>query len=131
MSRPSIQLSSSDLAHAGEHVSRDDPDWMTVGSCIRRLDGKRFTEVYLSDGDASGLMITGGAHGRLMVERVSPDANWLLIDSAKPENPCMEILDGGPKDFPASYIVDCETALRAAKMFYETGEMEQSLTWIE
>ena len=127
----SISLRASDWGYGGEQVNCDDPGWTKVESCIRRMDGSRFAEVWLEDGDASGLMITGGAYGRLMVERISPDGNWLTIDAAKPKEPAMEILENGPPDFPANYIVDMETALRAAKTFLESGEMDQSLTWIE
>jgi hypothetical protein len=126
-----FSLTASDLRQEGSSVDCHDPTWEQIEACIRRLDGERFTEVSLNDGDMSGIMITGGFDGRLMCERLHPDRNWLLIDPDKSDRVQVEILVNGPKDFPEQYIVDPDTVIRATKTFFETGERDERFTWID
>lgn len=122
-------LIADDLLRQGDQVRKVDPDWEHVERCIRRLDGARFTEVFLADRDDCGLMVCGGWCGRYLCERLDVDGNRTLIVPSRVGMPDMAVMSDGPPDFPADYVVDLTMALQAARQFMSTGGLDPSLTW--
>jgi hypothetical protein len=122
------ELHGDDCGGGSEIISIRDPSWQDVIQAIHRLDGDRFTEVNLADTDSTGLVISGGA-GRYLCERMQLENNYLLLDPSKPEELLVRIMRDGD-EYPGNWTVDLEMVVKAARTFFETGEIDTSLTWL-
>jgi hypothetical protein len=125
----SLCLIADDLFRQGEHVRKVDPHWELVERCIRRLDGERFTEVFLADREDCGLLISGGWLTRYLCERLDVEANHTLIEPSRVGKPDMAVIFDGPPDFPAEYVVDLAAVLQATRHFMSARGLDPSLTW--
>lgn len=121
--------------HSWEGAARLDeiiekPDVAAVESAILRLDGDRTTEVCIEANDESCLILGGGA-GRYVgfISRGEEEMHD-LVTPAGSADPCIELCTGGQTGYFAErQLVDLSTALRAARTFAETGELDPSVTW--
>jgi hypothetical protein len=104
------------------------PTWEDVERAVRRLDGTKFTEVNLADSENTALLICGGYGGRYTCERMHYDDNYLLLDPRLADDPPVEIMDDGD-GYPGSWTVDLEMAVKAARVFFETGQLDSSMQW--
>lgn len=118
----------------GRSVEIDRPSWEDVEAAIRRLDGIRYSEVALSDGDSTGLLIVGGYENRYMCERMYNDINALLLDPTKSRDkqvPVVAYEYGETEDSPEYWTVSLEMTLKAAHFFFLTNTLDPDLTWWE
>jgi hypothetical protein len=106
-----------------------DPTWAQIEQAIRRLDASTHTEVAI---DNHGHMSVGGGDGRYFMSIFTDDERSLIAsDPSKNADDKVHLVTGGQKALlPARRIVDTETALKAARSFFETGRPDATLSWI-
>lgn len=73
-------------------------------------------------------MIIAGGYGRYLCERMQHEHNYLLLDLSKEEEPTVAIMYDGD-EYPGNWTVDIDMALKAARTFFETGQLDRSLQW--
>jgi hypothetical protein len=111
---------------AGEELR--DPSWPDVEAWIRRLDGKAHTMVTLEGIGSKHLTIGGGA-GRYVVYAAMEELLRTLCAGPGTESKISLFIGGQEGDYPDHIVVDTEIALRAAKAFFETGRLDETLRW--
>lgn len=111
------------------------PPWEAVEEAIRRLDTKRFNDVYLVPKRAEPetyLCIGGGAGRYVVTGSVRSEQFPTVIDASKEPNAVAHLVVGGQLGaYPANWILDLETTLRAARHFHTTADFSGAVTWIE
>jgi hypothetical protein len=106
------------------------PKWDQIEEAIRRLDGWRKTLVVLS-GDGVCHMAIGGGEGGKYVAYITFDneAFFSLVDPSKPDGVDMQVVGAQQGDYPARMCVNLDTALKAARTYADTGQLDGSVHW--
>lgn len=117
------------------HEEISQPSWPQVERSIRRLDESQYTEASFSRDDGSYISVAGG-NGRFLVyigsAPADEEAYYTLADPEKPEKAMEQLVTGGQRSkLPARTVVGLETALRAARTFFDTGMRDPDLSWID
>lgn len=107
--------------------------WSDVENAVRSLNGREYNDIYLtpdkinqqtylSVGGGDGkYLVSGSINNEIFPTYVNPD-----VSGAKE----IQIIVGGQSgDYPENYIVDINTALKAVKSFYESGNFENDIPW--
>ena len=116
--------------HSNNRVVEDVPREQ-LEAAIRHLDGERHTQVVLQQRDHSNLILGGGS-GRFNVVVATPDDRFfVLTDPEKPEGTEQLIAGGQLGDYPAKTIVSLESALQAARVYFDLGMPDATQDWIE
>jgi hypothetical protein len=123
----------------GPRMERTDvpnPTWDQVEDAIRDLDERTHNDLYLHP-DASDLetyLAVGGGSGRYLVtgsinnERFPTAAKSVEHDAPRE----LLVVGGQTGDYPRNWILDLDSALRAARAFFETGEFGAGgVTWVD
>jgi hypothetical protein len=108
-----------------------DPSWSDIEAAIRNLDGKgRTTATLLSDGDAH-LTVGGGENGQFVVYATCDGLYFfsLAVDDRSSDNVFL-FVGGQTGDYPKNTVVDIALALRAARAFTDSGNLDPSLRWL-
>jgi len=110
------------------------PAWEQVEVAIRRLDNDRWNDVYLypeSSDPETYLCVGGGADRYLVSGSIGNEVFPTVIDPANSDTKEVPLVVGGQEGlYPANWIVDLTTALRACKAYYELGHLGGDITWI-
>src|SRR5262249_25004042 len=98
------------------------------------LDGAARNDLYLTPAvsDVGTYLCVGGGNGRyILTGAIEIDKEFpTLVESDRPADPVQELVVGGQAGmYPANWIVSLETALRAARAFYDAGGFEGSFPW--
>ena len=110
-----------------DHKEHDDPSWELVEDAIRRLNGRERNDLYLyADLDAAepgAYLCVGGGGGRYVVAGLDRgDTSPTFAPGPGDEGEREPLLVAGNVGaFPRNWIVDLDTALRAARSFYQAG----------
>ena len=108
------------------------PQWEVVDEAIRALDNASRNDIYLtpSRADPETYLAIGGGAGRYIVTGSVKNKEFpTVIDPAKGTEPVEIIVVGGQSGrYPANWVLDLDTALRAARAFYATGRFEGEVT---
>jgi len=113
-----------------------DPTWEQVEDAIRDLDECSHNDLYLHP-DASKLetyLAVGGGSGRYLVTGSIDNDRFPTAVKAVERDVRHELLvvGGQAGDYPRNWILDLDSALRAARSFFETGEFcGGGLHWID
>lgn len=123
----------------GPHMERTEfpqPSWEQVEDAIRDLDERAHNDLYLHP-DASNLetyLAVGGGSGRYLVtgsvdsERFPTAVKGIESDASRE----LLVVGGQAGDYPRNWILDLDSALRAAQSFFDTGEFAGGgVTWLE
>jgi hypothetical protein len=121
------ELQADDYGGGGETIRKRLPTWEDVERAVRRLDGSRFAEVNLADSENTGMVIFGGYGDRYLCHRMQFEDNYLLLDPRLADDPPVRITDDD--DYPGSWTVDLQMALKAARVFFESGRLDSSMQW--
>jgi hypothetical protein len=122
---------------AGMHKTDvPNPTWEQIDSAIRALDGRRRNDLYLHpDADnPETYLAVGGGDERYIVSGSIDNERFRTVVMEPLEDAQHErlVVGGQAGDFPRNWILDVETALRAARSFFESGDFGGGeLTWIE
>jgi hypothetical protein len=109
-----------------------DPTWSDIEAAIRRLDNKRFNDIYLHrDEDSEDFWLSvGGGSGRYLVTGASPDGFPTVVDRTRASLPDELLCVGGQHGyFPARWIQPLDVALKAVHIFFDTGEYRGPVEW--
>jgi hypothetical protein len=123
----------------GPHMESTDfaqPTWDQVEDAIRDLDERTHNDLYLH-ADASNLetyLAVGGGSGRYLVTGSINNERFPTAVKDIESNAARELLvvGGQTGDYPRNWILDLDSALRAARSFFETGEFAGGgVTWLD
>jgi len=111
------------------------PLWSAVEAAIRALDNCNLNDVYLQPDETNPetyLAIGGGAGRYIATGSVNNERFPTLVDPQRPAEPKVLLVVGGQEgDYPANWIVDLPTALRAARSFYDAGGFARDVNWVD
>lgn len=112
------------------------PSWPDVERVLHSLDGETRNTLFLGNPESTAGLIVGGGPERFMVwvQQWDLTGEELSIDTATdrhaPSGLVRFTLDNGELgEYPLSITVDLESAIRAARTFFERGELDDNLTW--
>ena len=112
----------------------DDPAWSDVESAIRALNNRNLNDVYLQPDrtDSETYLCVGGGAGRYIASGAVNNAAFpTLVDPLRSREPKVILMVGGqPGDYPSNWVVDLQSALRAAKSFYDAGGFSSDVNWV-
>jgi hypothetical protein len=121
------------VARSVQHTEIDNPEWPEVEEAIRALDNRCRNDVYLTPdkNDPETYLCIGGGDGRYIATgSIRNETFPTVVDTTKPRDVQERLVVGGQEGlFPRSYIIDLEMALRAAKVFYESGTFGTGVNW--
>jgi hypothetical protein len=110
------------------------PAWGQIERAIRALNNENLNDLYLEPevGNSEIYLCIGGGAGRYVVSGAIYNERFpTMADPDKPADSKEELVVGGQTgDYPGNCVVDLETALRAAKDFYETGGFSHEINWV-
>jgi hypothetical protein len=111
------------------------PSWPEVEAAIRALDNYNLNDVYLQPHETNSetyLAIGGGGGGYIATGSVDNERFPTLVDPQRPSEPKVLLVVGGQEgDYPANWIIDLPTALRAARSFYDAGGFACDMNWTD
>jgi hypothetical protein len=94
------------------------------------MDAKTRTLISLYGLDGSYLAVGGGAGKYVVYISTVEEEFWNLLKQHSEKNGIVMLNAGGQDgDYPSRQVVDKESALRAAKTFFRTGNRDASLSW--
>lgn len=108
-----------------------EPTLDAVAAAIQALDGRVYTMVSIVFKESSVIFIGGGGSNGLYVVTATYDGEHFKIATGDASSTGMVtmIVGGQEGDYPARHCVDFVTALRAARAFASTGEMDSTVNW--
>jgi len=109
--------------------STADPSWSDVESAIRALDAQFRTEIDRETED--GGFGVGGGDGRYVViwTPYEVDDPWTLLAGVPGEDPVDLVVGGQMGRFRPDSVVGLDEALQAARVFFDSQELPDSLGW--
>jgi hypothetical protein len=115
-----------------EDTNIEHPAWPQVEAAIRALNGTTHNDVYLqpAGGEPDSYLCIGGGKGRYIVTGATKGGEFpTLTDPARAGEPEETIVVGGqPGNYPGHWVVDLETALGAARSYFDTGTLGAQIT---
>jgi hypothetical protein len=110
------------------------PSWADVDAAIRALDNADRNDIYLcptKDDPETYLSVVGGAGRYVVTGAIRNEEFPVVLGGRGPEGAQEHLVVGGQRVlWPTEQVVDLETALRAAKAFYETTAFDGGgVTW--
>jgi Immunity protein Imm1 len=113
----------------GQQMNRTEfprPTWEQVEDAIRDLDERAHNDLYLHP-DASNLetyLAVGGGSGRYLVTGSVNNLRFPTAVKHAESNAAREplVVGGQTGDYPRHWILDLDSALRAARSFFEAAE---------
>lgn len=103
----------------------ENPAWPDIEKAIRDLNNENLNDLYLQPTreDPETYLCVGGGNGRYIVSGSIRNEEFpTVVDVAKSSDTREQLVVGGQGgDYPSSWIVDLDTALHAAKLFFELG----------
>lgn len=118
-----------------ESTHVEQPSWRDVEAAIRGLNGATHNDVYLCPEPTvtESYLCVGGGDGRYIVTGATKGGKFpTLTDPTRTREPRETLVVGGqPGDYPGHYVVPLETALRAARTYFDTGAFDRDAHWVE
>ena len=120
-----------DLVHIEKSI--DFPTWKEVEKAIDMLDGESVTQITMDNGNEDDYLCIGGGNHGLCNVYISKNDNDIIYTLIKPNSISSlvhKLVTGGQEgDFEDKLCVSIEMAKCAAKIYYELGQMDDSLIW--
>ena len=106
------------------------PTWTQVETELRSLNGRLNDSICLDSTGKSYMGIAGGAQDRYFVGGHLEGSGSFKCSSGKKNGPPLEVVvDGDYNIYPSRNVVDLETAIVAARFFFERGALAEQLEW--
>jgi hypothetical protein len=116
------------LGSDARHEEHSNPSWEQVEEAIQRLNGRERNDLFLYTGldetPPGASLSVGGGDGRYVVvgmDRGASTPTFALGPDIDDGSRVELLVSGLPGYYRRHWIVDLDTALRAARSFYETG----------
>jgi hypothetical protein len=109
------------------------PTWGAVAAAINALDGSVSTLVSIVHKEPSLMSIGGGGSNGLYVVQATDDGERFKVATREGDQTQKVMITAGGQegDYLARRCVDLATALRAARTFASTGQMDPTISWEE
>jgi len=126
-----LPIKSIEFDAPGGSQTIDAPTWEIVERELRALDGASRDSVCLDAADGRAYMgISGGENMQFVVAGFLDGFGSYLIAEGEPEKARIQIAACHDHvDFASVNVVGLETAVRAARYFYENVGLDPSLRW--
>jgi hypothetical protein len=109
----------------------ENPTWNHVHSALCALDGRRRTLIVLRGRNEEECLSIGGGPARLVCYYTNDNISFLNA-KADQTGACgrVSVVAGGQRaDFPASRCITTDQAVRIARVFFETGQLDPESIW--
>ena len=108
-----------------------EPSWEEVRQAIDRLGEDGASMVLMAgEEEVPHLCIGGGKGGQYILYVTLADGKFYSAVDPEGNDQPVQVLTGGElREFPARLCVGEAIVLRAARTFYESGELEPSVSW--
>jgi hypothetical protein len=106
-----------------------EPKLPAIQAAIKALDGDTKTVVCLVKIAHTRMDIGGGAHQQCVVNAGNDKTFYVAIDPTRGTDPIKVKVNGQENNYPADMLVTKDVALKAAKLFSETGKLEPTVHW--
>ena len=106
-----------------------DPEWERVLEAIREMNGKEHTLICLEGERKKHLTIGGGPDIFVVYATGDEEPFFTAIDPAKAGGSVDMNVGQQTAQYPADLLVGKEVVLKAAKLFAETGKLDQTVLW--
>ena len=112
----------------------DAPSWSDVEAAVRELNNRNLNDIYLCARDShpeTFLAIGGGAGQYIVSGAIEGEVFPTVIDPERSAEPRIRLMVGGQLgDYPGNYVIGLESALLAAKSYYDTGSFDGPIKWV-
>ena len=105
------------------------PEWKRVLEAIGEMNGKEHTLICLEGETKKHLTIGGGPDVFVVYATGDEEPFFTAIDPAKAGDSVEMTVGQQTAKYPADLLVGKEVVLKAAKLFAETGKLEQTVHW--
>lgn len=109
------------------------PTWKEVEMIIDMLDGEYVTQITMDNGNEDDYLCIGGGNNGLCNVFISKNDNEIictLLNSDSDSSLVHRLVTGGQEgEFEDNICVSIEIAKRVAKVYYESGQIDDSFTW--
>lgn len=108
-----------------------EPSWQQVEDAIRSLDGSDRTGVtFGADGEVPHMAVGGGTDEKYVAYVAHDNEVFHQLAGQSGSGKVTMVVCGQCADYDATECAALPAVLKAAKWFYETGDLEPSLRWI-
>lgn len=107
-----------------------EPSWEQVEDSLHSLDGGVHTLVKIALNDESYMVVAGGSDGKYIVFSTCDGRTFsnLTVPSSGDGQVVLDI-GGQPGKYPLKHCVSFAVATEAAKVFFETGQLNPNAIW--
>ena len=109
------------------------PTWEDIEKVINMLDGEYVTQITMDNGNEDDYLCIGGGNDGVCNVFVSKNDNEIvhtLINPSAIDLVVHKLITGGQEgDFEDRLCVSTEIAKCVAKIYYESGQMDDSFIW--
>ncbi|MGA2231446.1 MAG: hypothetical protein ABSH22_11150 [Tepidisphaeraceae bacterium] len=106
------------------------PSWDFVQTALRSLDGNITDGVALESAGKSYMGIAGGERGHYVIAGYLQGFGSFICASGDAAGPAKDVVVAGDfNTYASENVVGIETAVLAAKAFYERGALLENLKW--
>ena len=98
---------------------------------MKRLDAKEYTTVTLCGDDDAHLAIGGGAGQYVVYATYDNIKFWNLLSGAPSGTVILLNVGGQEGNYQARQVIPMDAALHAARVFFETGQLDPESIWEE
>ena len=105
------------------------PEWKRVLEAIAEMNGKEHTLICLESETKKHLTIGGGPDVFVIYASGDQETFFTAIDPAKAGGSVEMTVGQQTAQYPADLLVGKDVVLKAAKLFADTGKLEQTVHW--
>ena len=106
-----------------------DPEWERVLEAIREMNGKEHTLICLEGDGKTHLTLGGGPDVFVAYASGDEETFFTAIDLSRAGDSMEMTVGQQTAKYPAELLVGKEVVLKTAKLFAETGKLEQTVHW--
>jgi hypothetical protein len=108
----------------------ENPPWNVVEAAVRSLDGEQRDGLVLQGTGQSYMAVSGGENNRYAIVGHLEGCGEFICASGVEGGPAQDVVVAGDyNSFESKHVIDIETALLAAKAFFEHGLLCNDLRW--
>lgn len=106
-----------------------EPKWPAILAAIQALDGDVKTVICLVKIAGTRMDIGSGAEERCVVSAGNDHEFYLATEPGRGTEPVKVKVNQQENDYPKEVLIRKDVALKAAKLFTDTGKLEPTIHW--